>query len=354
VVGHAALIEDPPIEEPALQPGRIPADMTDMEEHQSGAGAAPLPVSATGRTPQWVVDEAAGRPTSPVPWRAYEAPLPLSRRRSGRLRGLLSLLLVLALSLGAAFLTGSVPWPWQSQIAVSPPHPPAVSRPTDRPTPGGAAARHPLGTPPPAPAAGGAYAFVAFQADGVTPVTYDPCRPVHYVLRPDSAPVGGEDIVREAVTRLGEVTGLRFVYDGPTDEPLRSDRPVFQPDRYGDRWAPVLIGWQTELENPALAEDIVGEAGSTPVSLGDGPRLYVTGTVSLDATQLPGILAEPGGAATVRAIVLHELGHLVGLGHVEDATQLMYPEARRGVLDYSDGDLTGLARVGSGPCVPDL
>jgi hypothetical protein len=44
----------------------------------------------------------------------------------------------------------------------------------------------------------------------------------------------------------------------------------------------------------------------------------------------------------------------VGLAHVDDATQLMYPEARRQVSDFADGDLTGLAPLGSGPCVPQL
>jgi hypothetical protein len=80
----------------------------------------------------------------------------------------------------------------------------------------------------------------------------------------------------------------------------------------------------------------------------------VTGTVSLDATELPELLEDPDDVPVVRAIVLHELGHLVGLAHVDDDTQLMYPEAQRAVTDYADGDLTGLARLGAGPCVPEL
>ena len=273
-------------------------------------------------------------------------------RRGRGLRGLLAVLVVLALSLGAAVLVGPGLWQSGRPPVDRPPIVGPIPRPTDRPAPGAAAA--PLGTPPAAPEGGGSHAFVAFQEDGTPPVAFDPCRQVHYVLRPDGAPPGGDEIVHAAFARLGEVTGLRFVHDGPSDEPLTRGRAVYQPERYGDRWAPVLVGWQTEEENPALDGDVVGEAASIPVSLGSGPRIYVTGAVSLDATELPDLLDDPDDVPVVRAIVLHELGHLVGLAHVDDDTQLMYPEAQREVADYAAGDLTGLARLGSGPCVPEL
>ena len=76
--------------------------------------------------------------------------------------------------------------------------------------------------------------------------------------------------------------------------------------------------------------------------------------MSLDAGTLPELLTRRDGPALVRSIVLHELGHLAGLGHVEDAGQLLYPKAQEEITDYAAGDLTGLARLGSGPCVPDL
>lgn len=312
-----------------------------------------MPSSPTGRVPQWVLDEAAGHPTTPIPWRAELPPVPRRRRRR-RLRSLLAVVAVLAVGLGAAFLAEPGRWPWEPRVEVAAPQPPSDPSSRSGPLPGVEAAPAPLGSPPPPPPEGGPHGFVTLQADGVTPVAYDPCRPLHYTIQAASAPAGGEELVRGAVDRLAEATGLQFVYDGPTDEAAVAERPAFQPDRYGDRWAPVLIDWQTEEENPDLAGDLVGEAGSAAASLGDGPLVFVTGTVTLDATQLPGILEQEDGVETVRAIVLHELGHLVGLAHVDDATQLMYPETRSGVTDFAAGDLTGLARLGSGPCVPEL
>jgi hypothetical protein len=284
------------------------------------------------------------------------------------LRGLVLVVLVLFLSLGAAVLAGPGPWPWRTappppapDTSAAPtstpqddvPAPPPVTAAPDRPTAGIGVAGSPRGRPLPPPPEGGPHAFVSFQTDGVTPVGYDSCRLLHYVVRPDGAPAGGEAIVHAAVARLSEVTGLQFVHDGPTDEAPSREREIFQPDRYGNRWAPILIAWETEEQNPALAGDIVGEGGSVAVSLGDGPRIYLTGTVSLDAPRLADLL-DRGEEAAVRSIVLHELGHLAGLGHVEDNSQLMYPETRREVTDFAAGDLTGLARLGTGPCVPEL
>ena len=116
----------------------------------------------------------------------------------------------------------------------------------------------------------------------------------------------------------------------------------------------MLFSWESDVANPHLAGEIVGEGGSTAVSLGDGPEVFVTGTVSLDSGQFPQILRRRHGKAVAQAIVLHELGHLVGLDHVDDDQQLMYPTSRGDVLDFAAGDLTGLAALGNGHCVPQL
>jgi hypothetical protein len=221
------------------------------------------------------------------------------------------------------------------------------------PTPGFESSDTPLGTPIAAPAGGGAYAFVQLQADGVTPVAYDPCRPIHWIVRPDNAPYGGTDLLQDAVARFSEVTGLRFVHDGVTDESQSDQREPFQPERYGDRWAPVLVTWDLVAEEPDFAAEVAGRGGSMALSLGDGPRVYVTGAVALDAAQFTEILTRPDGEATARAIVLHEFAHVLGLGHVDDPTQLMYPTTSD-VHDFAAGDLAGLAQLGSGVCVPEV
>jgi len=143
-------------------------------------------------------------------------------------------------------------------------------------------------------------------------VAYDPCRPIHYVIRQQGEPAGGDQIVGDAILRVGQATGLHFVYDGATSEAPSRQRQPFQPQRYGDRWAPVLISWVTPKGNPDFAADVTGEGGSSSVGLPNGSSAYVTGAMELDAGQIASILRRPDGHQVVRAVVLHELGNLVG------------------------------------------
>ncbi|RJK94768.1 peptidase [Vallicoccus soli] len=302
------------------------------------AGGPELPRSPSGRVPRWVRDEAAARDVVPEPRRpAVRGPLRVLGRQL-----LLGASVVAALAWGA--LGGPVPPLPGAAPAPSPVGP-------DLPTPGRGAAGAPLGEPAPLAATSAAYRFLHPREGGAT--AYDPCRPVHYVVRPDGAPPGGDLLLAEAVARVGTATGLRFVAEGATAEGPVERRAPFQRDAYGDRWAPVLVAWATPAEAPRLAGEVTGYAGSHSVTAPGRPPVLVTGEVVLDAGQMARVLARPGGWAAARGIVQHELAHLVGLGHVDDPTQLMHPSTGP-VTDFAAGDLTGLAVLGRGPCVPEV
>jgi len=222
-----------------------------------------------------------------------------------------------------------------------------------RPTPTSGTGQRLLAPTVPAPAAS-SYAFLATNRDGISPVAFDPCRPIHYVVRSSGAPAESDALVTEAVERISAATGLQFVSDGVTTEPPAAERENFQPDRYGDRWAPVLISWSDPVEFSGLAGPVIGVASSEPVETVDGERALVSGQVALDTAQLSGLLRYNGGRSIAVATITHELAHLVGLAHVDDPQQLMYPSARPLVTNLGSGDRAGLAVLGSGTCHPTL
>ncbi|NAZ75610.1 hypothetical protein GTQ99_09285 [Kineococcus sp. T13] len=71
---------------------------------------------------------------------------------------------------------------------------------------------------------------------------------------------------RPKAVRVGTATGLRFIDDGATTESPSAQRQPYQPKRYGERWAPVLISYVTTAEVPDIAAAVIAQAGLTGVS----------------------------------------------------------------------------------------
>ena len=313
--------------------------------------------SPSGRIPQWAIDEALGRLQEPADWRPHSSSKKTGWKEGRSLRGkggagtrrgrgksipaALGIALLVGLFFSPALFERFVLQPFQ-------PYVPGASA----PPPGVEAADSPLGRPP-VTSPSSAYVLQPSTDPDQRFVAYDPCRPVHYVIRPDNAPLGGEQLIRQAVAEVSAATGLRFVSDGPTSEGPSDHRNAYQADRYGNRWAPVLIAWSTPEESPRLEGKVVGIGGSGESAAAGRPSALVTGQVALDAPALEEIMQRPDGALLVRAVIMHELGHVVGLAHVDDPKQLMYAD-NSGITELADGDRAGLALLGSGVCIPEL
>jgi hypothetical protein len=291
-------------------------------------------------------------PELPRAWRA--GPSEPRRRVSERTRTVAVLGIVALVVAGLFYVQTSLGHKDEADPAAATGPASSTAPPSSYPTPGHEAAARPLGTPPKVRDARGRYAFTAKQKTGSEPVAYDPCRPIHYVVNPVHEPNEGARLLSEAFAAVSAATGLRFVSDGTTTEPTGFDRETFQPARYGDRWAPVLITWPTGSEQPDFVGQNIGEAGSAYVNVDLGPRVYVTGEAQFDSDWFIRTLSQPKGYARAESVVLHELGHLVGLAHVTDRSQIMFAMETPSVTRYAAGDLAGLARLGAGACEPRL
>lgn len=185
---------------------------------------------------------------------------------------------------------------------------------------------------------GGKYAYLVTQKGSRDPVRYDPCKVIEVQLNERTGPPDARAQVSSALDEVTERTGLSFNLVGTSADEVE---PTWQPNVEDDRPEPVLIAWTDPTQIPELSGSVAGLGGSAWVER-DGVRRYVTGRVLLDGPQLNEL-----GAEATRAVILHELAHLVGLAHVGSRDELMAPSGR--LVDWGSGDLAGLKAVG-GSC----
>jgi hypothetical protein len=187
---------------------------------------------------------------------------------------------------------------------------------------------------------GGSFKFERVQANG-QPVGFNPCEPIRVEINPVGEPLDTRQLVDAATRHIHEASGLTFEVAGSTTSRRFLSRTPTMARQ------PVVVGWSTAEEDPALEGHVAGVGGSTMVST-NGYGQYVTGAVVLDVDAFEEIL-DAHQANAAQAIVDHEFGHVVGLAHVKSRSELMFKE-NTGLTAWGPGDREGLARLGNIPC----
>ena len=176
---------------------------------------------------------------------------------------------------------------------------------------------------------------------------WSPCEPIRMVTNFDGSPPGAAKALDDAINEVSSVSGLEFVIEGETTE--RPRRYVRVPASVTVKHKAVLIVWSNSREDRELRGRVAGYAQPGVESRVGSPRI-VTGQVVLDTEALP---TPKWGSNPYqrewRLIIMHELGHLVGLDHVNDTGELMHPTSTT-QTGWGPGDLRGLAEAGNGPC----
>lgn len=195
------------------------------------------------------------------------------------------------------------------------------------------------------------FSYLNLQNDGRRPVAWDPCRDIHFVISRNNLPDYGYEVIVIALTDIAKITGYKFIFDGYTNEKFIKNRNPYLPDLYGDNWAPILFSWSIKKERPELADNVLGEGSGIFFTRDGEDKIYVSGAVDIEVENVRRNLNE---IEKIIALMKHEITHVIGLGHSTGAWDLMYPEERLNVLDFSPGDKSGLINLASSKCYPNI
>jgi hypothetical protein len=163
---------------------------------------------------------------------------------------------------------------------------------------------------------------------------------------PAGGPPDAEALVREAVAQLRAATGLDIVVIGSYGGHAPNWNFAAAPITIAD---PISVSWQDGDAIAEMTSDIAGLGGSRIVTSPSGTRQWVAGTIAL-SRDFYRQLSERGDHDEALAVLLHEFGHVFGLGHVDSSGELMYHD-NIGRTSFGAGDLAGLRLLGQGPCI---
>jgi hypothetical protein len=195
------------------------------------------------------------------------------------------------------------------------------------------------------------FTYLFLQKDGKTGVAWDPCREIHFVISNINKPEYGYQVIINSLNEIAEITGYKFIFDGYTNEKYSSNRNPYLPNLYGDVWAPILFSWSKNIERPELDRNVLGEGSGILFTRDGNYKIYVSGLVDIE---IENVMRNIKGIEKIEALMKHEITHVIGLGHSSGAWDLMYPEERLNVIDFSPGDKSGLINLANSKCFPEI
>lgn len=205
------------------------------------------------------------------------------------------------------------------ELLVADGHGEPPSQPVWQDVPPGRTAFLPL---PDAPA--GSFSFFIPSKDGYG-MRWNPCQTIPVVANFAGAPRYAKLALLRAIDRLRDGLGTDVRFAGTTKELMPSHGTM------SEKSGRVLVNWPPKWT--------AGYAAMTSIRpMSDG--WLEAATVSLNRSR-------PLSQVGLKSLLMHELGHAVGLGHTDHSNQIMHQRVPP-TGQWGAGDLAGLARVGGG------
>lgn len=191
---------------------------------------------------------------------------------------------------------------------------------------------------------------------GKAVMRWNPCRPIRWAINTDHAPKGFVAEARRAVTELAHATGFRMVFAGTTAPRPQAVNGTLIDGPLKAAGLQLVIAWDTKGDSNSmlrLGGDAAGETLRQVASSGGrgsaSPSQYDVAAIALNRGQRKQMVRNNKRGNGLYHVLLHELGHSVGLNHVSDSHEIMAPMAApRSPVHYTAGDRLGLRQVGSG------
>ena len=211
-----------------------------------------------------------------------------------------------------------------------------------------------------------------FQDGSTATVRWDPAQAeVTVRANPNALPkkrrAGAVRDVKKALGHLSKATGIKFAYKGKTNQmPRGANWQESMPSEVLIAWTnPSKRAYRSDKLSKSNGRWVAGTGGYSFKGWGHSPstkKNTQTGTtetvwkwkgaigrgfVVLNAAQDKVFKPGFGSGVTRGNLLLHELGHVVGLSHVNSKSSIMYPVIiSRSKAGYRSGDLAGLQQVG--------
>lgn len=209
----------------------------------------------------------------------------------------------------------------------------------------------------------GQFNFFLYDAEGYPTGFHSPCEPIRYEINPTNEPVGAREILDAAIQAMRFYTGLEFEFVGETDEiaELTEEPSPVNPS------STLLINYFPTEEFMSLPKSDDYQNVEDAIGWG-GPRSYESlnsykgqyralgGVMVMDSDIISsdiagGLWGYSPGHVTFTTMI-HELGHVLGLDHVDSKTEIMHFGSFTS-SEFQDGDQEGLSIAGQGACGVD-